>query len=68
MPNVTLRNGLVDGKEFEEMRRPFELDLEAAFKVMLDQVLRETTEAAQAGAFPEDVIARIDALFEGKNE
>jgi len=64
MPDVTLRNGLLDGKMLEEMRRPFELDLEAVFKMMLDQMIREVLKAAGDGSSPEDLMIRIDLLFE----
>jgi hypothetical protein len=63
MRGIELRMGLVDGKAIKEIQRPLELDLEAAFKAMRDDVTREMIAAINDGATPDEVIRRVDAIL-----
>ncbi len=63
MKSILLRNGLVDRKLLAEVQRPFELDLEAAFKQMQEDVTRKLLEAVKEGDTPDEAIRRIDAMM-----
>ena len=60
---LVLRNGLVDTKLLHDVQRPLELDLEAAFKEMQDDVMRELIDAVSDGATPDEAIRRVDAML-----
>ena len=60
---LVLRNGLVDTKLLHDVQRPLELDLEAAFKEMRDDVMRELIDAVSDGATPDEAIRRVDAML-----
>lgn len=60
---MTFRNGLVDPRQIDEMLRPLQLDLEAAFKAMRDDAMRELRAAVKAGADPTEIIQRVDAAL-----
>ena len=63
MKPLVLRNGLIDSDLLREVRRPLELDLEAVFKAMRDDVMRELLAASREGATPEEAIRRIDMML-----
>ena len=60
---LVLRSGLIKPDLLREVRRPLELDLEATFKAMRDDVMRELIAATRDGATPEEAIRRIDAML-----
>ena len=63
MKPLVLRNGLIDSDLLREVRRPLELDLEAVFKAMRDDVMREVLAASREGSTPEEAIRRIDMML-----
>lgn len=63
MKPLVLRNGLVDTKLLREVQRPLELDLEAAFKQMREDVTRKLLEAVREGDTPDEAIRRIDMML-----
>jgi len=63
MKPLVLRNGLVDTKLLHDVQRPLELDLEAAFKAIQDDVMRELLESVKAGETPDEAIRRIDMML-----
>ena len=63
MKSMQFRNGLVDAQLLQSIQRPLELDLEAAFKAMQDDVMRELLAAVKDGQTPDEVIRRLDAML-----
>lgn len=60
---MTFRDGLVDPRQIDEELRPLQLDLEATFKAMRDDVMRELRAAVREGADPSELIARLEAFL-----
>ena len=70
-----LRRGIVSPGKYEfldgntnvdllrNLQRPLELDLEAAFKAMQEDVMRELLAAVKDGASPDEAIRRVDAML-----
>ena len=63
MKSMQFRYGLVDAQLLQSIQRPLELDLEAAFKAMQDDVMRELLAAVKDGQTPDEVIRRLDAML-----
>jgi len=55
---VTFRDGLGDPRQIGELLRPLQLDLEATFKAMRDDVMREIRVAVRQGVDPTEAISR----------
>jgi len=53
----------VEKRAMAEMQRPLELDLEAAFKAMEEDVMREVSAAVELGATPDEVIRLVNAVL-----
>ena len=65
--SMTVRNGLMDGALVTDLQRGLELDLEAVFRAMRDDVLREFVRSVREGDSPTRAIERAVDVIGGAN-